>query len=193
MAESKSRKPSLSILTQFSLSKISLRNFISRYAISSHDIDDVTQETFLRAYKAEQEKDGEIEYPKAFLFRIAKNLMLSEFSRKDKKVTDYIEDYDSAEEILNSDHLEANLMAQQKLGIYCEAVASLPKQCRKVVIMKKVYGMQNKEIARRLELSLSTVEKHLSKGIRQLNSTISERYGDISSHPTDTQKQGGSK
>jgi RNA polymerase sigma factor (sigma-70 family) len=69
-------------------------------------------------------------------------------------------------------------MAQQKLGVYCEAVASLPSQCRRVVIMKKVYGMQNKEISRRLELSVSTVEKHLTKGIRRLNSTITSRYGE---------------
>jgi RNA polymerase sigma factor (sigma-70 family) len=130
----------------------------------------------LRAYKAEQEK--KIEHPKAFLFRIAKNLMLSEFSSKARKITDYIEDYDNSEELLNTDHLESNVMAQQKLGIYCEAVASLPTQCRRVVIMKKVYGMQNKEIARRLELSVSTVEKHLTKGIRRLNSTITSRYGE---------------
>jgi DNA-binding NarL/FixJ family response regulator len=39
-----------------------------------------------------------------------------------------------------------------------------------------VYGMQNKEISRRLELSVSTVEKHLTKGIRRLNSTITSRY-----------------
>jgi DNA-directed RNA polymerase specialized sigma24 family protein len=44
--------------------------------------------------------------------------------------------------------------------------------------MKKVYAMQNKEIARRLDLSVSTVEKHLTKGIRRLNSTITSRYGE---------------
>lgn len=186
MSDSKFPKPISRILTQFNVSQLSLRHFISRYVISPHDIEDVAQETFLRAYKAEQEKDNQIDHPKAFLFRIAKNLMLSEFSRKAKKITDYIEDYDNTEEVFNCDDLESNVMAQQKLGIYCEAIASLPKQCRKVVIMKKVYGMQNKEIARRLELSVSTVEKHLTKGIRQLNAVISERYGDVHSQHEET-------
>ena len=176
MADNKYLKSRFTILTEFKNSQLSLRSFISRYVISPQDIDDVSQETFLRAYKAEKEK--EIEHPKAFLFRIAKNLMLSEFSRKARKITDYIEDYDGTQELLNTDNLESNVMAQQKLGIYCEAVASLPTQCRRVVIMKKVYGMQNKEIARRLDLSVSTVEKHLSKGIRRLNSTITTRYGE---------------
>lgn len=193
MADTKSSKPRFGILNQFNTSQLSLRNFISRYVVSPHDIDDVTQETFLRAYKAEQEKDKEIEHPKAFLFRIAKNLMLSEFSRKARKITDYIEDYDNTEEILNSENLEANVMAQQKLGIYCEAVASLPKQCRKVVIMKKVYGMQNKEIARRLELSVSTVEKHLCKGIRQLSTAVSTRYGEVHQETDINANRGGVK
>ena len=180
MTDNKYSKSRFAILTEFKKNQLSLRNFISRYVISPQDIDDVSQETFLRAYKAEQEK--EIEHPKAFLFRIAKNLMLSEFSSKARKITDYIEDYDSSEELLNTDHLESNVMAQQKLGIYCEAVASLPTQCRRVVIMKKVYAMQNKEIARRLDLSVSTVEKHLTKGIRRLNSTITNRYGEQDTH-----------
>jgi RNA polymerase sigma-70 factor (ECF subfamily) len=50
--------------------------------------------------------------------------------------------------------------------------------------MKKVYAMQNKEIARRLDLSVSTVEKHLTKGIRRLNSTITNRYGEQNTHLT---------
>ncbi|MFT5924221.1 MAG: RNA polymerase sigma factor (sigma-70 family) [Paraglaciecola sp.] len=178
MTDNKYSKSRFAILNEFKKSQLSLRSFISRYVISSQDIDDVSQETFLRAYKAEKEKEVEIEHPKAFLFQIAKNLMLSDFSRKARKITDYIEDYDGSEELFSTDSLESNIMAQQKLGIYCEAVASLPTQCRRVVIMKKVYGMQNKEISRRLELSVSTVEKHLTKGIRRLNTTITSRYGE---------------
>tara|TARA_R110000868_G_scaffold398146_1_gene671146 strand:- start:686 stop:1264 length:579 start_codon:yes stop_codon:yes gene_type:complete len=192
MADDKYSKHRFAILTEFKKSQLSLRSFISRYVISPQDIDDVSQETFLRAYKAE--KENEIEHPKAFLFRIAKNLMLSEFSRKARKVTDYIEDYDGSEELLNSNNLELNVMAQQKLGIYCEAVASLPTQCRRVVIMKKVYAMQNKEIARRLELSVSTVEKHLTKGIRRLNTTITSRYGEQDTQlPSKKSSQRGTK
>ncbi|MFT5674840.1 MAG: RNA polymerase sigma factor (sigma-70 family) [Paraglaciecola sp.] len=169
-------KPRFSILAEFKHSQLLLRHFISRYMISSHDIEDVSQETFLRAFKAEQQK--KIDFPKAFLFRIAKNIIMSEFSRKTRKITDYIEDYENSEVLPDTDSLEDNIMAQQKLGIYCEAVAALPSQCRRAVVMKKVYGMQNSEIAKRMELSISTVEKHLSKGIKQCNSVISIRYQD---------------
>lgn len=164
------------ILKTFMQNQVSLRSFISRYMISTHDIEDVSQETFLRAYQAEQKK--EIEQPRAFLFRIAQNLVLSELSKKSRKITDYIKDFDYPEVLLAGENLEDNIMAQQKLGIYCEAVASLPPQCRRAVLMKKVYGLSNREIARRMEIALSTVEKHLTKGIKQCNAVMTERYGE---------------
>ena len=130
---------------------------------SVNDIDDVSQETFLRAYNAE--KKGPIHQPKAFLFRVAKNLMLSELSKKSRKLTDYIEDYEYTEVLASEQTLETNMMAQQKLGIYCEAVASLPEKCRRVVLLKKVYGLSHKEIAEKMGIKISTVEKHLTKGL----------------------------
>lgn len=167
-------KSRFSIFNEFSQNKSMLKRFISGYLISNNDIEDITQETFLRAFKAEQEK--KIDFPKAFLFRIAKNIILSEFARKGTKITDYIEDYENSETLLEGEKLEDKVIAQQRLGIYCEAIASLPAQCRRVVVLKKVYGMQNKEIARRLEISVSTVEKHLSIGIRKCSSVVSIRY-----------------
>lgn len=53
--------------------------------------------------------------------------------------------------------------------------------------------MQNKEIARRLELSLSTIEKHLTKGIRQLHATITLRYGNVSSQTSDSFEKEGNR
>jgi RNA polymerase sigma-70 factor (ECF subfamily) len=79
-----------SVLEAFLANQIPLRRFIPRYMLSMHDIDDVSQEAFLRAYNAERK--GPVHQPKAFLFRIVKNLLISEFSRKSRKITDYIED-----------------------------------------------------------------------------------------------------
>ncbi len=164
------------ILETFLQNQVSLKHFISRHLIPTPDIEDISQEAFLRAFEAEKKK--RIDEPKAFLFRIAKNLVLSEFSKKSRKITDYIEDFEYSEILLEDDNLEANVMAQQKLGIFCEAVATLAPQCRKVFLLKKVYGMSHKEISEHLGIAISTTEKHLVKGIRQCNNVIAERYRD---------------
>ena len=168
------RKPG--ILDAFIDNQVSLRGFISRFMVSSHDIEDVSQETFLRAYKAEQETT--ISKPRAFLFRVAKNLLLNEFARKSYKVTDYVPDLEILDVLPEGDTLEANVIAQQRLGIYCEAIATLPKQCRRVILMKKVYGLPTKEVARRLGISTSTVEKHMTKALKDCHVVLAERYRD---------------
>jgi len=156
-----------------------LKRFISRFLPNSYDIEDVSQETFLRAYTTE--KTREIEQPKSFLFRIAKHVALTQLTQKSRQITDYLEDFDESEVLLTEDTVEDELIARETLGIHCEAVAGLPPQCRRVYLMRKVYGMSHKEIAGQLGIAVSTVEKHLIKGVEQCDRYVQEKTNNISS------------
>lgn len=139
-----------------------LKKFLTRFLVQRQDIEDVVQEAYLRAYDAE--KKNEIDQPKAFLFRIARNIALNELKKKSRRLTDYVENYDEPHVKHESPTLEDEIGAQQHIGLYCEAIASLPVQCRRVFLLRKTHGLQHKEIASRLGLTLSSVEKHLRKG-----------------------------
>ncbi|WP_317932837.1 RNA polymerase sigma factor [Halioxenophilus sp. WMMB6] len=173
--EPKSMAARYRVLDVFMQQQAPLRRFISRFLVPAQDIEDIAQEAFLRAY--ETEKKRALDEPKAFLFRIARNLMLSELGKKSRKVTDYIDDIESVDTQLRTQPLEECVASQQKVGILCEAVATLPPRCRKVFLLKKVYGMPHKEISEQLGISVSTIEKHLIKGMRQCNAILQERYG----------------
>lgn len=166
-----------------------LKRFISRFLPNSHDIEDVSQETFLRAFTVE--KSRVIEQPKSFLFRIAKHVALTQLTRKSRQITDYLEDFDDSEVLLSEDTVEDELIAQETLGIHCEAVAGLPPQCRRVYLMRKVYGMSHKEIAGRLSIAVSTVEKHLIKGVEQCDRYVRERMNNESSIGKETPRRKG--
>lgn len=150
-----------------------LKRFVARFLRNSQDIEDIVQETFLRAYRAEVAK--EIEQPKSYLFRIAKHLALTQLSNKSRQITDYLEDCGESTVASQSDSVEDEVIASQTLGIHCEAVATLPPQCRRVYLMRKVYGMSHKEIADRLGIAVSTVEKHLIKGVAECDLFCSQR------------------
>ncbi len=150
-----------------------LKKFLSRYLCNHHDIEDVVQETYLRAYKAEQDKG--IEQPKAFLFRIAKNIALTELTKKTHLITNTIADLDDSVVIESEATVEDEVQARQHLGIYCEAVASLPEQCRRVYLLRKVHGLPHKDIAERMGLTVSSVEKHLLKGVLKCRAYVRER------------------
>ena len=49
-----------------------------------------------------------------------------------------------------------------------DAIAQLPAKCREAFVLRKVQGLSQRETARKLGLSESTVEKHVGRGIRHL-------------------------
>lgn len=167
------------IYAAFRENRVALKRFIARFLGIEADIDDVSQEAFLKAFNAEREKS--IVNPKAFLFRIAKNLALRELTKKSHRITDLVEDFDGLD-VIGSDgrvnDVENETLAREDLGIFCQAVATLPEQCRRVFLMRKVYGLSHREIAGRLDISVSTVEKHLVKGLRLCSRYMREEVGE---------------
>lgn len=138
-----------------------LKRFLMGFLKCEQSVEDIVQDVYIKAYKAEKTKP--IEHPKAFLFTIAKNLALNELNRKNKQIFSYIDEVtDSVEE--ESDSLESELEANNKIELYCQAIAELPEKCRKVFLLRKVHGMKHQDIADKLNISLSSVEKYLKLG-----------------------------
>lgn len=154
-----------------------LKKFLAGFLAVQQDIEDVAQEAYLRAYIAEQRES--IEQPKAFLFRIAKNLALTKLSKKSRQITDYIEEAGAAVVIETAAPVDQELEAQQCFGLYCEAVAALPEKCRQVFLLRKVHGLAHKEIAARMELSISSVEKYLRQGVLACDAHIRSQEGSL--------------
>lgn len=139
-----------------------LKRFLTRFLSRQQDIEDVIQETWLRACQAE--RNIEIEQPRAFLFRVARNIALNELKKKSRQMTETIADCDSRVVLKDTATLESEIEARQHLGLYCEAIATLPEKCRRVYLLRKIHGLRHKEIAERLGITVSAVEKHLLNG-----------------------------
>lgn len=153
-----------SIYSAFLGSESALRRYLARFLYRKEDIDDMIQETFLRAYRATHERD--IEFPKAYLFRVAKSLAMRELGKKAHQMTDYLEEVD-AELALQPGSLEEHLQAEEKVQLYCNAIAELPPQCRRVFLMRKYQGLSHKAIAKQLNISVGAVEKQVTQGIKR--------------------------
>jgi len=161
-----------SVLGIFKRYQSSLKYFISTYLVNPQDIDDVCQETFLRTYKSSLE--SEVLKPKSFMFRVAKNLIVSDFRKASTQLNEYVEDIDLVDAKLELDDLENNALAQEKLGVMCEAIAGLPNKCRQVVVMRKVYGLATKDIAKRMNISTITVSNYITKGMCAYNEAVTQ-------------------
>jgi RNA polymerase sigma factor (sigma-70 family) len=169
------------VLEAFIVYEKAIKRFVGRFLVQPNDIEDVSQEAFLKAYAAEQDKP--IEQPKSFLFRIAKHLAISQLRQNVRHPSNSMEDFDCSDVIPEEWSAEDEVAAHQKLGIRCEAVAELSPQVRRVYLMRKVYGMSHKEIAERLGIARSTVEKHLIKGVMLCERYVRERVAEKPAKP----------
>lgn len=168
MSNSKKQKVTLSSITATFVENNSfLKHFLVRYFSNAHDIEDVAQEAFLKSYQAELNK-GSIEHPKAFLFKVARNIALKKLSKQSRIINENIEELcDSG--VLLEYSAESEVEASEALGKYCEAISTLPFKCREVFLLRKVHGLSHKEIAARMSLSISSVEKYLKKSLLVCN------------------------
>lgn len=153
------------IYSVFREQEAALRRFLRRISPSNSDIDDIAQETILRALQAERERD--ILQPKAYLYMIARNVVRDALDKKSRSVIDFIEDFAPESVSSNEPLVEDQVDGRQRMLLFWEAVATLPKQCQQVFVLKKVYGYSHAEISRELGISVSTTEKHVAGGLRR--------------------------
>ena len=102
----------------------------------------------------------------AFAVRTLRNIAISAARRRKIVSIDVMADLetiDVADERPSQDRIVA---AREELRLLAGLIADLPPQCRKVFTLRKIYGLSHAQIAVQLGLSVSTVEKHISKGLR---------------------------
>ena len=140
-----------------------LSAWIKRFLHRPEDVEDIVQETFLRSYRALMKRD--IENPKAYLFSAAKNLALKHNNLSANKFASRIDDIGLSEVLSLDDPVTQSAEAQEEMSCLSEAIRDLPVQCRRVFVLKRVYGLSHREIASRLGISPNTVHQHLSRGV----------------------------
>jgi RNA polymerase sigma factor (sigma-70 family) len=133
------------------------------HIVKPDDIDDIVQETFIKTYEADLKE--EIKYVRSYMLKTAKNLALNHVAKWDNKYKDSLEDLSQPPVQLTSIKVEDDYESKEQFLFFCRATDQLSGSVRKCFILKKVYGLSQKEIATHLNLSESTVEKHIAQGL----------------------------
>lgn len=161
----KKNKETPRIFGIFQAHKGLVASVLRRFKLSQIDIEDLTQETILRALEAE--KRTEIREPKRFLVGIAKNVARAELERRSKMTTNLLDDFDPDSYVSDEPAIDDAVDARRRMAAFGKAVAGLPPQCQKVFVLKHIYGASHKEIADKLDIAISTVEKHVALGLKR--------------------------
>ncbi len=167
------------ILEAYLENEVALKRYLRRFIRSREAADDLAQEAFLRAFAAESGRL--IETPKAFLFKIARNLALNELARQSAMAIEPLGDFEGLEVLEDSSQAAVDdvVDSRERIRLLARAIAALPRQCAKVFILRKMQGMSQKEIAVRLNISVRTVENHVALGLSRCRAYMRAHGGAV--------------
>ena len=164
-----SEKPDQSVAEVFGKVESRLSRFLLRFLDRPEDIQDVMQDAYLRVKNAS--KGAKIRSTEAFIFKTAKNLAINERARHHNTRTTNIVDFDELSASINEPGVngpEFEAMVSEELAKAIASLGELSPRVRDTYILRKIHGLSQKETAKRLGISQSTVEKHVAKGLLTL-------------------------
>lgn len=143
-----------------------LRSFFRKRAYNEQEADDLVQEVFVRL--AAREPGARMEHAEAYVFQMAANLLRDRARRHATRAAAdralEAGDANSFEEISP----ERVLLGKQRLALLERVLGDLPERTRVVFLLHRFEELKYAEIARRLEISVSSVEKHMMEAMRQI-------------------------
>ncbi len=161
----------------------SLKNYLKQAFPHVRDIDDVVQESYLRIWKRQATRPitdvaGTVKTSvKAFLFQIARRLALD--SIRHNKVAPFVSeafvDGTAMEVVEDRANATEVACANQEFQLLLQAIATLPRRRREVIVLRKLHGLSPAETAARLSISEETVHVQTRKGLQRVQDYLRAR------------------
>lgn len=138
---------------------------------SRSDADDVAQETFLKISR--MGGDTVVENPRSYLFRMADNAAIDHL-RRQKVRTRFVSGEPDIERPAEEPSPEEQADYRQRLALLARIVDDLPPRQKQAFVLHKFDGLGHQEIAARLGISRSAVEKLLMKALATCRDRLEE-------------------
>jgi RNA polymerase sigma-70 factor (ECF subfamily) len=129
------------------------------------DPEDLLQECYVRVLKARE--TGPIANPRAYLFTTARNLALNQLRHRRLSHPIGLTETDGSAVLDGGAGIPESLAHAEDLQLLIAAIQSLPERCRQIITLRKIYGLSQKEVAAKLQISEHTVEAQGGIGLRK--------------------------
>lgn len=151
--------------------------FLRQFLPSTADAQEVAQDAYLKLYVALRKQAHRDHSPRALLYTTAKNLALSRL-RHQKVIDRTLVAVTVSQEIATQRiSPEQSASRSQSVQSLLEVIQSLPPKRRMVIWLRLAEGLSQKEIAEKLGIAVSTVEKHLAHGLHQCRNAMRQVSG----------------
>jgi RNA polymerase sigma factor (sigma-70 family) len=142
-----------------------LRAYLHRKFPGMGDVDDVVQESFLKAFVAWQK--GRLTSVRGFLFTAASNFSISLFRRRKFISPSPVSELSGLRVLEDDVDVTETICSEEELALVAEAIALLPDRCREVAMLRFLRGWECSDIARELRISEPTVRVQLARAMKK--------------------------
>ena len=139
-----------------------LITYFRRRGVDQSQCEDLTHEVFARVSKRSLDGFGN---PEAYVFSSASSVYVDHVRRRKSHFADAHDDVSGLEfesEAPSPPRVLEGKQALQRLAVIME---ELPPKTREILLLSRLEGLSNTQLATRFELSVSSIEKHLARGL----------------------------
>lgn len=150
---------------------------VGRYIKDTTEVLDVSQEAFVKAYRAIGNFRGESQFY-TWLFRIAvntaKNHLVSRSRRPPSEDIDYqdAEDYGVSDMLRESDNPEGEFFRGELEKIVNQTMQEMPEDLRVAISLRELEGLSYEDIAEIMDCPVGTVRSRIFRARETINAKI---------------------
>jgi RNA polymerase sigma factor (sigma-70 family) len=128
--------------------------------------EELTQDVFVRLQMSGR---SELDSPRGFLFRTARNLALDHLRRAGRVPFDALDETAAAQLADASASPEEQVAAREELAIMRAIILELPPKCRQVFLLVRLEGLSHRDVAAEMGMSQTMVRKHLARALGHIH------------------------
>lgn len=147
----------------------SLCRYIFLYINQKGIAEEIVSDIFMAIWEKRETFQIEVTL-RSYLFHSAKNRIYNYFRDNERFVL--LDDFSSLERFENDYAVEADELQR----LITEAICSLPDNCKEVFVKSREESLSNKEIANQLNISVKTVESHVTKAVKYIKNYLEKSY-----------------
>lgn len=136
------------------------------------DVDDVIQEVYCRI--SALDSVDHIDNGRAYLFRALQAVVMDSLRRTKVANTRPMTEIDWFDVVDESPGADRHVEGIQELGRVTNLLSELSQTCRRVIELRRIHGLSQRETARQLGVTENVVENHVARGIRRVLQAMAE-------------------
>jgi RNA polymerase sigma-70 factor (ECF subfamily) len=155
---------------------------VTRYLRDPADAEDVTQEAFIKAYRAIPQFRGDSAFY-TWLYRIAINTAKNAIVSRDRSPVDFALDLQSVEEsssmqmrLADAETPESLLQTEEIRVTVNQAIEALPEDLRTAIVLRELEGLSYEDIAQSMDCPVGTVRSRIFRAREAIDKRLSEVF-----------------